>query len=106
MVHKNMNNSNIKESQTFENVWDALASTIEEAENLKLRSTLMQQINSYIKKKNLTQADMAKICRITRPRINDLINGKLSKFSLDSLVNIAANAGLRVVLEAKEIEFV
>lgn len=31
---------------------------------------------------------------ITRPRLNDLMRGKLSKFLLDALVNVTAAAGL------------
>ena len=33
---------------------------------------------------------------ITRPRLNDLLRGKLGKFSLDALVNLATAAGLTI----------
>jgi len=33
---------------------------------------------------------------ITQPRLNDLLRGRIDKFSLDALVDLAANAGLSV----------
>ena len=32
--------------------------------------------------------------KITQPRLNDLMRGKLGKFSLDALVNLATASGL------------
>ena len=46
-----------------------------------------------------TQADAARLCGITQLRINDLLRGRLSRFSLDVLVNIAAKLGQRVHVE-------
>jgi predicted XRE-type DNA-binding protein len=37
--------------------------------------------------------------RPTQPRINDLLCGRISRFSLDALVNIAAALGQRVRIE-------
>ncbi len=39
---------------------------------------------------------------ITRPRLNDLLRGKMSKFSLDALALLAAKAGLKVKLSVKK----
>ncbi len=47
----------------------------------------------------VTQADAAKHCGVTQPRINDLLRGRISRFSLDALVNIAAALGKRVHIE-------
>ncbi|WP_084480062.1 XRE family transcriptional regulator [Methylomicrobium lacus] len=33
---------------------------------------------------------------MTQPRLNDLLKGKISKFSLNALLNIAEPLGLRV----------
>lgn len=89
--------------QVFDNVWDALADTPEEAENLKIRSELMRTISSCVERKKLTQSAAAKLCRLTQPRMNDLLQGKLSKFSLDALVNIAASLGLHVHIVVEEL---
>ncbi|WP_425374796.1 XRE family transcriptional regulator [Mesorhizobium tamadayense] len=39
---------------------------------------------------------------MTRLRTNDLLRGKLAKFSLDALVNIAASAHLDIEIRVKE----
>ena len=44
-------------------------------------------------------ADAAAQCGVTQPRINDLLRGRISRFSLDALVNIAAALGRRVHVE-------
>lgn len=85
--------------QEFANVWDAIADSPEEAANLTLRSDLMEQIEAIIKKNRWTQAEAAKNCGISQPRVNDLLRGRISKFSLDALVNIAARLGRRVKLK-------
>ena len=41
---------------------------------------------------------------VTRPRLNDLMRGKLDKFSLDALVNIAAAAGFRLHIELEDVK--
>lgn len=82
----------------FENVWDAIADSPEEAANLTLRSDLMDQIERIIKENGWTQAEAAKRCGVTQPRINDLLRGRISRFSLDALVNIAAALGRKITV--------
>ena len=82
--------------QRFANVWDAIADTPEEAANLTLRSDLMMNIETIVKENGWTQAEAAKRCGVTQPRINDLLRGKIARFSLDALVNIAAALGRKV----------
>lgn len=86
-------------SDTFNSIWDALADTPEQAANLQARSQLMQQIADIVKASDWTQAEAAARCGVTQPRINDLLRGRISKFSLDALVNIAAALGKRVNIE-------
>ena len=82
--------------EEFANVWDALADTPEEAANLTLRSELMDEIETIIKKNGWTQKEAAKRCGVTQPRINDLLRGRITRFSLDALVNIASALGRKV----------
>jgi predicted XRE-type DNA-binding protein len=87
------------EVQEFANVWDAIADTPEEAANLTLRSELMSEIEEIIKKNSWTQSEAAKRCGVTQPRINDLLRGRISRFSIDALVNIAAALGRKVKVQ-------
>src|SRR3546814_8642294 len=84
--------------EIYENVWDALADTEQEAANLKLRSSLLYEIRKVVQGWNVSQDEAGKRLGLTRPRTNDLLRGKLAKFSLDALVNIAASAHLHVEL--------
>ena len=56
----------------------------------------MQKIVARLKQHDWTQAEAAKRCGVTQPRINDLLRGRVSRFSLDALVNIATALGCRV----------
>ncbi len=90
------------EYEEFANVWDAICDTPEESANLTLRSDLMDQIEDLIKENGWTQAEAAKHCRVTQPRINDLLRGRISRFSLDALVNIAAALGRKVKVSLED----
>lgn len=89
-------------SEIYENVWEALADTEQEAANLKARSTLLYEIRKAVQKWELPQEEAARRLGLTRPRTNDLLRGKLAKFSLDALINIAAAAHLDVEIHVKE----
>lgn len=80
-------------------VWDAIADTPEQAANLRARAELMQKIAAIVKESNWTQAEAASHCGVTQPRMNDLLRGRVSRFSLDALVNIATAIGRRVHVE-------
>lgn len=81
---------------SYASVWDAITDTPEEAANLRLRSELTDKITALIQSKGWTQLEAAKQCSVTQPRINELLRGRISRFSLDALVNIAAHLGQRV----------
>ena len=83
-------------NEQFKSVWDAIEDTPEEAENMKLRSTLMSALKEYITSTGLSQAQAAKLFGITQPRVSDLMRGKINLFGLDALVNMVAAAGLHV----------
>lgn len=71
-------------------VWDDLTDTHEEAQNLRARPRLMCQITDAIGTRGWTKAEAAAKCGITQVRVNDLLRGRISQFSLDDLANIAA----------------
>ena len=88
-----------KTDDNFASVWDALADTPEQAANLRARAELMQKIAAIVKESGWTQAEAATHCGVTQPRINDLLRGRVSRFSLDALVNLATALGRRVHVE-------
>ncbi len=88
-----------KSMEKFATVWDALMDTPAQAANLRARAELMQKICALIQKNGWTQTEAAAHCGVTQPRINELLKGRVSNFSLDALVNIATALGQRVELD-------
>jgi predicted XRE-type DNA-binding protein len=82
--------------ESYDSVRDALADSPAESANLRMRAELMQKIATLIRSKGWTQAEAATHCSVSQPRINDLLQGRISRFSLDALVNIAAAMGQTV----------
>ncbi len=88
--------------QRFASVWDAIEDTPEEAENMKLRSTLMTALKNHLIRVEMSQAQAAKLFGVTQPRVSDLMRGKINLFGLDALVNMATAAGMHVEMRVLE----
>ena len=83
-------------NERFASVWDAIEDTPAEAENMRLRSSLMMALKDHIAREGLSQSRAAQVFGVTQPRVSDLMRGKVGLFSLDCLVNMLAAAGLHV----------
>ena len=90
------------ERQSFANVWDALEDTPAEAASMNMRSNLLIAVEQRVRSWGVTQAEAAKRLGITQPRLNDLLRGRITNFSLDTLINLASEAGLSVRLDIAE----
>lgn len=88
--------------QTFESVWDALEASTEASASMQVRAELMIEVQRYVNEGGLTQIQAAKRLGITQPRLNDLLRGKIDKFSVDALVNMLAKAGKRVSVKVRK----
>lgn len=82
-------------------MFDALSDTPAEAANRSARADLLAVLARQVKSWGLPQEAAAARLGVTRPRLNDLLRGKLGKFSLDALVNLATAAGLRLEIRAE-----
>ena len=78
------------------NVFADLGFGPEEAEHLRIRSDLMIALRKLIEDRRLTQAEAARVFGVTQPRISDLVRGRIDLFSIDTLVDMLARAGIRV----------
>lgn len=88
----------MKHHITKDSVFDDLGFDKAEAANLKIRAALMRAIEFELDKRNLTQAQTAKLLGVTQPRISDLRRGKLQLFTIDVLVNMLTMLGKPVSL--------
>lgn len=89
----------MKKFESYASIWDAIADTPGQAANLRARAELMRQVAAFVNQQGWTQVEAAQHCGVTQPRINDLLRGRVSRFSLDALVNIATALGCRVRLD-------
>ena len=85
--------------QRFDSVWDAVEPSRAQAASMKARAQMMIAIREIVEAWDVTQAVAAKRLGLTQPRMNDLVRGRINKFSLDALINLAAKAGLAVRVE-------
>jgi len=88
-------------SKPQRNVFQDVGFSAEEAGNLKVRAMLMTEVEKYIRKNNLTQKEAAARLGVTQPRVSDLIRGKISLFSVDTLIGMLTHAGLVVDVRVK-----
>lgn len=68
--------------------------TSQQAASMRVRSELMMALQQWLKSEGLTQAAAAGLFGVTQPRVSDLMRGRINLFSLDTLIDMAATAGL------------
>ena len=87
-----------KITQSSGNVFEDLGFDSAEAVILKRRSSLMNDLRTYIEKDGLTQVAAAERLGISQSRVSDLVRGKWEKFSLEMLITLEARLGRKVNL--------
>lgn len=85
------------------NVFKDLGFSQEESDKLIIKSKLMMEIESFIKNKGMTQAHAAELMGVTRPRISDVMRGKIDKFTIDALVDMLSKAGFQVAITIEHV---
>jgi predicted XRE-type DNA-binding protein len=86
----------MSKAQQFDHVWDALEQDPVRGENLRLRSALLIEISQKIKSLGITQQEAARRLQVSQPRVSALLQGRIERFRLDSLVDMAHRLGLSV----------
>jgi predicted XRE-type DNA-binding protein len=71
---------------------------LQDAENLKLRAMLMQEVKRYVEKSGLTQVEAASRLGTTQPRLNDILKGDIEKCTIDRLVNMLTEVDVHISL--------
>ncbi len=82
--------------RTFHSAWDAFSDTPEEAAVMTFKSDLMIDITEFIKKKHWRKTKAAQKCGITVTRLERLLEGKVSEFSIESLFYIMTSLGRNI----------
>jgi predicted XRE-type DNA-binding protein len=75
------------------NPLELLAKDPVELSIVTLKARLMMVVTKLIREQRYTQAEAAKLLGVSQPRISNLMNGKLSKFSIDMLIEMMGRLG-------------
>ncbi|MGV6988283.1 helix-turn-helix domain-containing protein [Testudinibacter sp. P80/BLE/0925] len=68
---------------------------------IEMKLALVEAMDSWIQENQLKQADAATILGVTRPRISDMVNRKIGKFTLDSLLMMLAKTNKSAYLSIR-----
>src|ERR1700679_1010840 len=83
------------EQLKYSNIFDAITDDPVEAADLKFRADLMVLLREYFRTQKATPADICQRLGVPQPRVSELLNGKIDKFSADKLIGFAAKLGIR-----------
>jgi predicted XRE-type DNA-binding protein len=89
-------NEAFKITQASDNIFEDLRFEKAEAANLKTRADLMLTLKEYIQSQGWTQKQAAKFFGETQPRISNLMNGEINRFSIDKLIEMLSRAEIEV----------
>jgi predicted XRE-type DNA-binding protein len=67
-------------------------------DTLRLKQQLMTELSNWIEEHQLKQAEAAQILMVSRPRVSDVVNHKVAKFSIDTLAELLNRVGTPVTL--------
>lgn len=84
----------------FDNVFDALYDG-EQAIEMKRRAELASVLERFVQHRKLTQPQAARLLGVSQPRVNDLLRGRLHRFSVDALLAMMDRAQIRVEFKVK-----
>ena len=85
-----------KISESSGNIFLDLGFPPHEAAVLLLRAELAEALRQWMESEGITQTQAAKRLGITKPRLSEIMRGKIELMSLDYMVGLCAKAGVSV----------
>lgn len=85
----------------FESVSEMLGKQGVEEKDFDTRCELMAALTEYIAQSKMTQKEVAQILKVDQPRVSDLVRGKISKFSLGTLIEYLWRLNFDVTVKFK-----
>jgi predicted XRE-type DNA-binding protein len=90
--------------KSYSSPFELLSDDADEISNLKLKANMMIAIRSLIERKGWSQSDAARELGVSQPRISNLKNGKIDKFSVDMLMELLVKLGFKFEFNYTPIE--
>jgi predicted XRE-type DNA-binding protein len=79
--------------QVFSSVWDAIEDTPEDAEDMKMRASLLISLTEHIRDQGWTHEEAAARLDVPPGRIKDLLRDRIWLFQQDELAQMCRRAG-------------
>lgn len=76
------------------NVLDDLGFSASEALEIKVKAEIYRDLLQYIKEREFTQGELGARLGIHQPDVSNLLNGRVSKFSVGKLIKFAGKLNL------------
>jgi len=80
----------------YSNIFDAIAKDEDQAADLQFRADMLLLLRDLFEKQQWGQAEIGKALDIPQPRVSELVNGKIDKFSSDKLIGFLDLMGYRM----------
>ena len=82
-----------------QNIFLDLGFSVEESENLRIRSELMDQITTLIETQNWSSEQAVSQLGTSTETLEALHQGKIGQFSIEQLITMLTHAGLKIRVE-------
>jgi|SRR5665213_1877015 len=97
-----MKNANSKPGhRTKGDIFDDLGFSPEEVLEGKIKADIWQALIRHIEDRALTQADLVVALKAHQPDVSNLLNGKISNFSVTRLIQFAGRLNLQASVKLK-----
>jgi predicted XRE-type DNA-binding protein len=94
---------NYEARNSYKSVWDAIEAAPLEAATMRAKSALLMALQYWLDQTTGKQKAAAMHLGITQPRLSDLKRGRIDLFSLDTLLNMAEQAGLAPTIKVRAL---
>jgi predicted XRE-type DNA-binding protein len=86
-------------TQTNQNIFEDLGFSVEESENLRVRSDLMISLRKLIRSRQWSLEEAALNLKTTIDCVEGLMAGDVDRFQVESLITMLTHAGMKVHVE-------
>jgi predicted XRE-type DNA-binding protein len=86
---------------TTGDIFDDLGCSPAEALEAKIKADIWRALVDHIEAQGLTQSDLAAALKLHQPDVSNLLRGKLSKFSITKLIQLAAKMDLEARVQVQ-----
>jgi predicted XRE-type DNA-binding protein len=86
-------------TQTSKNIFEEIGFSVEESENLRIRSDLMISLRKLIRSREWSLEEAALHLKTTIDCVEALLAGKIDRFQVEPLITMLTHAGMKVRVE-------